>query len=562
MRRAVSMRAPAMLAALLSLAGCGRGGGPDHVLHGGTIHTLSERGDVAEAIAFRDGTIVAVGATSEVLALATARTEVRDLGGKTVLPGFVGAHEHPTLSAIFGDVADVSGFTRATNDEVWEALRVAVADASPGAWVYAMGIDPILVPDLEMPSRERLDALAPENPVVVVSQTMHSFWANSRAFAAVGIGRDTADPGHGSYYERDSQGALTGFVAEVAAARPLLAELQSPWRLATGYEKVLDDLLAAGFTSVASLGMNAPPLLARFAALEWLQPRIRQLYYLAPDEVSRLPERPDRSHPFFRILGVKLWHDGSPTTGSMFLEAPYLDSPLTRRFGIPSSSRGAPILSPESLDTAIAKAERAGWQVAIHSQGDASGREVVRAFDRAAVPGQGALPRRIEHCALLPEELLPDLARLGVSPSFHINLLYYYGDALADSILGAERVARLLPVRSAFELGLAPSLHADSPMYPPKPLSLVRTAVLRRTRGGRVIGADQAISIDQGLRAVTVNAARQLGMGSEVGSLEVGKAADLVVLAEDPYVVRPEDLGEIDVVGVYMAGRRRDFPAR
>lgn len=557
-----STRARLLGAVLLSLAACGRDGGPDHVLHGGTIRTLNERDDVAEAIALRDGTIVAIGTSSEILPLATGRTEVRDLDGRTVLPGFVGAHEHPTLSAVFGGVVDVSGFERATSEEVWEALRAGVAGAAPGDWVYAMGIDPILVPDLEMPSRERLDAIAPENPLVVVSQTMHSFWANSRAFDAAGIDGNTPDPGHGSHYERDAQGNLTGFVAEVVAAKPLLAELQSPWRLATRYEEVLDDLLEAGFTSVASLGMNVPPLLARFAASENLEPRIRQFFYLAPDERGSLPEHPDRSHPFFRILGVKIWHDGSPTTGSMFLETPYLDSPLARRLGIPRGGRGAPIVSDEALDSEIASAEEAGWQVAIHSHGDASSREVVRAFARAAEPRAGALPRRMEHCGLIPVDLLPELARLGVSPSFHINHLYYYGDALADSILGAERADRLLPVRSAFELGLSPTLHADSPMFPAEPLSLVRTAVLRRTRSGRSIGAGEAIRIDQALRAVTLNAARQLGMESEIGSLEVGKAADLVVLDADPVAVRAEDLDEIDVIGVYVAGRRRDLRSR
>jgi predicted amidohydrolase YtcJ len=239
----------------------------------------------------------------------------------------------------------------------------------------------------------------------------------------------------------------------------------------------------------------------------------------------------------------------------MFLETPYLDSPLARRLGIPSGGRGAPIVVAEALGSEIARAEDAGWQVAIHSQGDASGREVVRVFARAPERRAGALPRRMEHCGLIPVDLLPELARLGVSPSFHINHLYYYGDALADSILGAARADRLLPVRSAFELGLSPTLHADSPMFPAEPLSLVRTAVTRRTRSGRSIGADEAISIEQGLRAVTLNAARQLGMESEIGSLEIGKAADLVVLGADPYHVRPEDLTEIDVLGVWVAGR-------
>lgn len=547
--------------ALLLVVGCAPDAGPDVVLHGGPIRTVNDRGDLAEAIAIRDGVIVAVGAAPDVLALATERTEVRGLDGRALLPGFVAVHEHPTLSAVFGGVADVSGFTHATGDDVWGALRRAVAGADEGEWVYAMGIDPILVPDLEMPTRASLDALAPANPVVVVSQTMHSFWANSRAFAAAGIGRDTPDPAPGAYYERDAAGELTGFVAEGAAAKPLLAELQSPWRLAARYEAVLDELLAAGFTSVTSPGFNVPPLLARWAASRRLRPRIRQFFHLAPDEIESLPERPDRSDPFFRIAGIKLWHDGSPYTGSMFLAEPYLASPLARRLGIAVGHRGEAMLAQDELAAQIARHEAAGWQIVVHSQGDASNREVVAAFAGAPAPAAGSPPRRIEHCVLLPREALPELARLGISPSFHIDHLYYYGDALADAIIGPERAARMLPLRAAFDHGLAPTLHADSPMFPADPFHLMRTAILRTTRGGRVLGPDQAITIDEAVRALTIHGARQLGVDGELGSLEVGKAADLVVLSPDPYAIAPERLGDVKVLETWVDGRRQAIPA-
>lgn len=544
----------------LLLVACARDGGPDRIFHDGLIRTVNERNELVEAVAIRDGVITAVGTAQDVLPLATSRTEVRALEGRTLLPGFVGAHEHPTLSAVFAAAVDVSGFTHASDAEVWNALREAVARTPKGDWIYAMGIDPILVPDLQMPTRKSLDAIAPDHPLVVISQTLHSFWANSRAFAAAGITRETPDPGNGSLYEHDAQGELTGFIVENPAARPLLKSLQSPWRMVGRYEQVLDDLLAAGFTTVASLGFNVPPLLARYAASDGLEPRIRQFFYLTRDELGYLPHEPDRGNPFFRIQGVKLWHDGSPYTGSMFLVDPYLDTPLARRLGITAGSRGEAMIPQQELVALLEQYAREGWQVAIHSQGDASNREVVEAFRR--VPrAPDAAPRRIEHCILLSQSSLPELARLGVSPSFHIDHIYYYGDALAESLLGAARASRLLPVKAAFEHGLRPTLHADSPMFPANAFHLMRTAMLRRTRTGQVLGADQAISIEQAVQAMTIHGAWQLGMEEHLGSIEVGKWADLVVLSDDPYRVSPEQLDQLEVLEVYVAGRRRDVRA-
>jgi len=544
-----------LLAAVLVLVACRRDDGPDLLVFGGPVLTVDGTDRVVEAIAVRDGAVTAVGSRDQILAARTPHTALLDLAGKTLVPGLVAAHEHPTLSAVFGGTVDISGFTHSTDAAVWDALRAGVAATPRGEWVYAMGLDPMLVPDLVVPTRASLDALAPDNPVVVIAQTMHSFWANSRALEAAGIDRDTADPGHGSFYERDKDGELTGFVAEQAAAAPLIEKLKSPWRVAGRYEAALDELLAAGFTSVASLGFNVPAWLARWSASKSLRPRIRQFFYLTEDELGSLPGAANRRDLLFRIQGVKLWHDGSPYTGSMFLQEPYLDSPLARRLGIPPGSRGEAMIPFDALVERLQRYADAGWQVAIHSQGDASNREVVRAL--AQVTDRPDLaPRRLEHGVLLPHDLLRRLAELRVSPSFHINHLWYYGDVLAESILGPRRVDEILPVGSAFELGLRPTLHADSPMFPPEPFSLMRTAMQRRSRSGRIIGPGEAIDARQALRAMTIHGAYQLGVDGALGSLEAGKLADFAVLDRNPYTTPAEDFATIRVLAVYLAGRQ------
>ena len=180
--RVQSVCAFALCTAVLWLAGC-RGAEPDVIFHGGPVLTVNAQDAVTQALAVRDGVITAVGGDDAVMALRGPATQVVDLQGRALMPGFVGAHEHPAISAVFAGAIDLSGFRYRTNAEVWQALRQEMAHRPKGEWVYAGGLDAILTPDLKLPTRRELDALAPDNPLVLVSQTLHSYWANSRAFA-------------------------------------------------------------------------------------------------------------------------------------------------------------------------------------------------------------------------------------------------------------------------------------------------------------------------------------------------------------------------------------------
>lgn len=546
-----------ILLGVLLVAGC-NGDAADTIFHGGPVLTVNAADDVVQALAVRDGMIIAVGSEAEVMAHRGARTEVIDLQGRALLPGFVAAHEHPTLSAVFSGAVDLSGFTHRSDAEVWQALRDAVARTPKGEWIYAGGLDPILTPDLKTPTRQSLDAIAPDHPVVIVSQTLHSYWANSRAFEEVGISRETPDPGAGSYYERDARGELTGFVAEAVAGKPLIQGLKSPLPVYGRYVDELDRLLANGFTSVASLGYNVPPLMARIAASRNFRARIRQFFYLTEDEIRYLPDSPDapgEGNPYFQVLGVKLWHDGSPYTGSMFTGAAYLDSPLALTLGITPGSHGEAMINREALAEKIHHYGQQGWQLAIHSQGDRSNREVVAALVQAGEL-KGALPRvRLEHGVFMPSDSVAELTRLGGTASFHIHHIKYYGNALADSIVGRQAAMQVLPVKRAFALGMQPTLHADSPMFPPVPFALMQTAMNRRSDQGLVLNGLEGIDIRQALRAMTINGAIQLRQGDKTGSLEAGKWADLLIVEGNPYETPVSELDKLQIETVIVGGR-------
>jgi len=352
---------------------------------------------------------------------------------------------------------------------------------------------------------------------------------------------------------------LSGFIAEGRAAAPLLEGLKSPLPIYGRYVKTLDDLLANGFTSVASLGYNVPPLMARLASSKNFQPRIRQFFYLVEDELKYLPDAPAAAQqdPYFRVLGVKLWHDGSPYTGSMYTSAAYLDTPLAQALNIAPNSHGAAMIETTELHAKLEKYSRSGWQLAIHSQGDASNREVAAAIALNQTKPAVDLPLRIEHSVLLPIDLMPRLAELRVTPSFHINHILYYGDALSASLIGPQMAQQVLPVKRAFELDMHPTLHADSPMFPPNAYSLMKTAITRKTSSGAHLNLEQAITIEQALRAMTINGAYQLGVADKTGSLEVGKWADLQIIKQNPYRTPTDALDRIELLSVYLAGRKQ-----
>ncbi|MFV8784080.1 amidohydrolase [Microbulbifer sp. SA54] len=554
--------AAATLLATLLLPACSESPHADRVFTNGHILTIDEQERVASALAIKDGKILAIGTHGEISALAGARTETIDLNGKAVLPGFIAVHEHPAISAVFRNFVDMSGFRHRTAAEAWRALDSAIATTPEGEWVYAMGLDPVLLEGLQLPDRNRLDEIAPHNPVFILAQSMHTAWVNSAALAAMEIDEQSPDPGEGSYYGRDTDGRLDGTLVEKPALEPFLAVHKNPLKVSAAYADVLTDLRQAGYTSVASLGFNVPAWLARWASSENLQPRIRQFFYYRGDNLNKLAGAPDHDGDFFRVRGAKFWYDGSPYSGSMVVEQPYTDSQLARQLGIAHDSHGEPVILPEALRSQIEALNARGWQIATHVQGDRAAQEFLQILQQVyenlpEAEQQAFIARRhrLEHGLLLGKDMLPVFARLGLSPSFHINHLYYYGDALNSQLLGPERSEQMLPLKSAFALGMHPTLHSDSPMFPAEPFSLMQTAITRRSRAGTPVGEAEALRPQQALRTMTINAAWQLGMEKEIGSLEVGKRADLVILDRNPLTTPVGEWRDIKVVQTLLDGR-------
>ena len=539
----------------------------DTIFLGGPIITVNRAAPRAEALAVTGGRIVAVGALEEVMRWKDGRTEIVDLDGRTLMPGLVEPHTHPLAAALMSRVVDVSGFNHSDRSSTLAALERAVAKNKEGRWIVAFGWDPAMVEGLHAPSLAELDAIAPANPLMVMTQTMHTIFVNTLAYQEAGVTRDTPSPGGTGSFDKDEDGALNGTVRETPAISRFRAKLGSfppevyEYLLATQY----DDYARHGYTTIASAG--APPVveshleILRNTAMHPGTP-LRTFVYVLDGIMGSRFENAGSSEGRYRVLGIKLHIDGSPYAGGMAMREPYLKTPLSiGALGIPAGSRGHLNYSDARLYEMVAGHHRAGRQLSAHVQGE-------RAMDQYLDAIEAALdetPRpdhrhRLEHNALITDAQLARAARLGVTPSFYMDHVHLYGRALSGGIVGPERAARFMPLGWAKKNGHRFSVHTDTPSSPLGPFRVMRGAVTRKMRTaaggqGEVLGREQRVMIDDAIRAMTINAAWQLFADDDIGSLEVGKLADLVVLSNNPLTVAPDRLTEIEVVRTYLEGR-------
>jgi len=486
---------------------------------------------------------------------------VIDLGGKTLMPGLIEPHTHPAASAGLYQWVDVSGITHKTAEEALEELRTAAAETPEGKWILGFGWDAMLLEGAFPPYREVLDEISKKHPIWVMMQSMHSHYFNSFALDLAGIKDDIVNPPGGGYYEKDENGRLTGLITENAPLAPILKVMErTPDAIIQAMLKsVYKKYNTYGVTSIGVLGLIdalIPNAEATIQKMSLEDPSLRMfMYRIGGLDYSARPSFDD--NPYYKYMGTKYWSDGSPYTGSMLLSEPYSESDLSvNKLSIDKGTFGHIMMPLRVFDKLVTKDAAAGFQIAIHAQGDSACVNTLNVLESALKQHPKEDHRyRMEHLALLKKEQVDRMATLDIYPSFHINHVYYYGDFLAR-IVGEDRASRFMPLKDAVDAGLKISLHNDSPMYPPDPLLAVQTAVTRKTLNGRPLGIDQAIDIRDALRAITINAAWQLFAEDKIGSLEVGKQADLVVLSKDPLSINPDEISKIKVDQVYIAGRK------
>ncbi|MEE6175477.1 amidohydrolase [Mycobacterium sp. 050134] len=521
----------------------------------GTILTVDDARPTAEAIAVADGRIVAVGSRSEMNDHIGPNTRTVDVGDGCVMPGFVEAHGHPLMEAmaLSDRIVDIRPVTINNADDVVAAVHREVA-ARGAAGAYLNGWDPLLQSGLPEPTLAWLDAAAPDGPLVIIHNSGHKAFFNSHAARRCGLTRDTPDP-KGARFGRDAVGELDGTAEETGAVFPLLAGAIEPADYPAMLLAECARLNRAGLTTCSEMAFDPAfgPVVERLH--DELTVRLRT--YEISNPRMHTDATPGQGDDMVRQVGIKIWVDGSPWVGNIALSFPYLDTDATRAIGVPPGSCGHANYTKDQLTEIVGAYFPLGWPMACHVQGDAGVDTILDVYEEALSRHPRADHRlRLEHVGAIRPEQLQRAAALGVTCSIFVDQIHYWGDIIVDGLFGPERGSRWMPAGSAVATGMRISLHNDPPVTPEEPLRNISVAVTRTAPSGRVLGPQERLTVDQAIRAQTIDAAWQLFSDDAIGSLEVGKYADLVVLSADPRAVPPEQIADLDVRATYLAGRR------
>ncbi|MFF0771989.1 amidohydrolase [Nonomuraea wenchangensis] len=526
------------------------------VITGAKVLTMDPANPSAEAVAVRDGRILAVGREADVLAAAGPGAEVVQAGGRSVLPGFIDPHNHLLSTAETLVAVDARYPAVGSAADLVAAIAAEAARTPAGQWIRAYGMDDAKYPG-GRPTRGQLDEATTEHPVIVYHVSGHQAVVNSAALAWRGIGDDVADPAGGSFL-RDEGGRLTGMVLDSAMELllPVAVDIgchgpnfhvDLPGEQLLGWlEGARETYLRAGVTTVCDPQVSRRELrvyrAAHAAGTLPVRTVVMPLSHLL-DELTEVGLAGPFGDDRLRFGAMKFYCDGTLLGGTAMFDEPYGDN-----------FTGSLYHHPDELTELVRRAAVAGWQVGIHTQGDRAMGYSLEAIKAAvAVSGDDARPR-IEHCGHPTPAQVREFAALGVIPVNQPNFLYDSGTDFVRR-LGERRAHRLQPMREEIDAGLRPVLSSDSFVSSLRPMETVSNAVRRRTREDGPIGAEQAVTLEEALRAHTIDAAYALRMEDRIGSLTPGKLADVVVLDADVTALATDQLSGVDAWLTMLDGR-------
>ncbi len=547
----------------------------DLILHGGKVVTVDEPFSIHQAVAVREGRILATGSDAELMPLRGPSTQMVNLGGKLVLPGLIDSHTHPTGAALTEFDHRIPAME--SIGDVLAHVRERASALKPGEWIQISQVFITRLREQRYPTRAELDAAAPKNPVIFSTGPDAS--VNSQALEISGMTREfkVDDDGTGFAEKDPVTGELTGILRNCSR----YVKAKSPDKRATPEQQearlreLFTDYNSVGITSVADRNTSADGL-ERYRALrsrDALTVRVtcsQGVPGSGPWEKAEAQIRAaGRSEihttrdPWLRVVGVKTFLDGGMLTGSAYMSQPWGVSTI---YGISDPAyRGVLFIQRERLRMMVRTALEAGLQFTAHAQGDGAIEELLSVYEELAAEGMPVRENRccLTHASFLRPDLITRAARIGVVLDLQPAWLYLDARTLLAQF-GMERMRWLIPLRTLFESGAVvgggsdhmQKIDALAGINPYSPFLGIATAVTRRARWcDAPVHPEEALTREQAVRFYTIQNARVLFREEEVGSIERGKFADLIVLDTDLLTCPEQRIADARVLRTYVGGK-------
>jgi len=521
---------------------------PDLILCNASVWTVNPRQPRAQAIAISNGRFYAIGTNEEVLARAAGSAKKIDLGGNTVLPGFIDAHSHPAEAGL--DHLRMVDCDLRSIAEILAALRQQAARIPPGQWILGFKYDDTKTSDGRPLSLKDLDDALPDHPVFVEHRGGHTAWVNSLAIKLTKIDDNTPDPSGGKYDHDPATGHLTGRVRENAkeAFRQLIPTNFTRDDHREGVKLIAKMMSRTGITSVTD-ALGAPDDLRAYQdARESGDLSVRVYCSIFFSHIQQMLDggvRTGLGDEWVRVGFMKMICDGSISERTARLSQPYIGRP--NDFGIL-------VATEDELFEHGRKGHAAGWQIGTHANGDVGIDTTLRVYERL----QKELPRRdprfrLEHCTVVNDSLVRRISALGAIPTPFSTYVYYHGEKMKE--YGPERLDHMFALRCFIDAGIRPTQASDYPPGPFEPMMALQSEVTRTDSKGTVWGAKQKITLEEAIRVGTIHGAYASYEENVKGSIEPGKLADLVVLGRDPFKTDPTQLINIPIERTMVGGK-------
>lgn len=527
-----------------------RRAGGDLLLLNGQVITMDESRPHASAVAIRNGRIVAVGSDDEARVAAAPHCQTIDLAGRTATPGLNDAHAHPmAVGFALADLDLTSPPNRSIRD-LMGLVESAARQKAPGEWIVGRGYDQARLDELRHPTRHDLDAVAPDHPVLLIRACHHIGVANSLALRLGGVTAATVDPPGGTI-DRDEHGEPTGVLRETAYEQ-LRTTIGEPTEEQIANALVLggNAFLASGVTSTVEAGISRPEQFRAYQRL-WREGRLPLRCYLMMmidetlDDLIALGVQTGMGDPWLRIGPAKLFSDGS--IGGRTAR-------MRRGYEGESDNVGLWMMPIEDLKQKVLRAHAAGFQVGIHAIGDAAIDLILDAYEEAMAVAPRPDPRhRIEHCSIVDEQTIARIGRLGVIPIPGTSFLYHFRDAYVQN-LGYDRLRYTYGMASFARHGVVAAASTDAPVVPTNAMIGFQTMMTRRDIAGEAIWPEETVSLDDAIRAYTVNGAVASFEEGIKGRLAPGMLGDVTIYETDLRAVEATAIGSVQIDATVIEG--------